>query len=308
MPQFILKNFRRDRLGKVYFAEKGTTGIRLKPVKDIFFQDHGERILAKPPKLKQEGAIATLESEPEWTEFAGDALQNNEDKWARALRGLIAWSNGFDDSQPIPQGGAIEVKRGPDKQEEWVEQVADYCLRTMFRSEEIGHELWDKVQENEDEDLEKLIEDQLGKKLPASKELRELVRQHNRSQTRTGVLVDQRGIFDRHNLEMTIAIWRITDGSRFIIGSRGGCWVEHQGIRVFMFPVDPKIAVNLLSRKEANRIFGTNIQLGNPRVVIAHNIPGRTGITAWIVNKTMWSVCDSVAGCQRMDIEYAQRS
>ena len=101
----------------MYFAEKGTTGIATKARQGYFLPGSWRKDpCVNRQSLKQEGAIATLESEPEWTEFAGDALQNNEDKWARALRGLIAWSNGFDDSQPIPQGGAIEVKRGPDKQ------------------------------------------------------------------------------------------------------------------------------------------------------------------------------------------------
>ena len=307
VPQFILRYFRKDSRGKVYFAEKAQTGIRLKPIKDLFFQDHGERILATPPKLKQDGAVATLASEPEWTEFAANAIKALEDKWARAIRGLIKWTNSLDANQTSPPKMVIDVQRGPDKQEEWVELVADYCLRTMVRSEETGNELWNRVRESEERDLENLIESQLGTKLPASKKLREVFRQHNRAQTRTGSLLDANHMFHKHNSEVTIGIWRISDESRFIIGSRGGCYVEQGRIRMFLFPITPKVAINLLSRREANQMFGAYIQSVNPRTVIVHNISGRTGISARVVNKAMWLSCESVVGRERYDLEEAMR-
>ena len=307
VPRFILNRFRMISQGKVYFAEKGEGEVRLAPVRDIFYQDHGERTLAKPPRLRQRGGTAILASAPEWTESASEALQKREDKWARAIRGMIKWSKNLDNSQTIPKLGFIEVKRGPDRQEEWVQEVVDYCLRTMFRSEEVGDELWGRRQGNEEQDLRKWIEKELGKCLTASDELLNVYRQHNRAKTRTGALVDEQGIFGQRNPEFTIAIWRIVDNTRFIIGSRGGCWVEHGDQKVFLFPVDPKIAVSLAGRRQANEIVGRNVLSGNPRIVMKHDIPGRTGITARIVNKSMWSSCNAVAGLEKRDVEEAIR-
>ena len=70
-----------------------------------------------------------------------------------------------------------------------------------------------------------------------------------------------------------------------------------------MFPVDPKIAVSLVERRQANEIFGRNVLLGNPRIAIKHDIPGRTGISARIANESMWSSCNAVAGLERQDVE-----
>ena len=305
VPKFILRRFRKLSRGKVYFAKKGEAAIRLMPVKDIFFQDHGERILAKPPRLEQQGERAILASEPEWTEYASETLQKLEDKWARAIKGMISWTKNLDSTRAVQNIGFIEVKRGPDKQEEWVQEVADYCLRTMFRSEEVGQELWGRRQENEDRDLQNWIERELVKNLTPSGELRNLYRQHNRAKTRTGALIDEKDIFRERNSDFTIGIWRILDNTRFIIGSRGGCRVKHGDIKAYVFPVDPKIAVSLLGRREAHAIFGENGQIGTPRIVIKHDIPGKTGITATIVNKAIWSSCEAVAGLERKDVEEA---
>ena len=304
VPRFILNRFRKISRGKVYVAEKGETEIRLVPVRDIFFQDHGERILAKPPRLKQQGETAILASEPEWTEYASEALQKLEDKWARAIKGMINWSKNLDNNQTIP--GLIEVKCGADEQEEWVQGVVDYCLRTMFRSEEVGDELWGRRLENEEQDLRRWIEKELGQCLTPSDELLNVYQQHNRAKTRTGALVDEQGIFRQRNPEFTIAIWRIVDNTRFIIGSRGGCRAEHGDHKAFLFPVDPKIAVSLAGRRQVNEIFG-DVLSGNPRIVMKYDIPGRTGITARIVNKSMWSSCNAVAGLERRDVEEAIR-
>ena len=152
------------------------------------------------------------------------------------------------------------------------------------------------------------IKRELGIDLTPSDELLNLYRQHNRARTRTGALVDEKDIFRKRNLDFTIGIWRIVDNTRFIIGSRGGCRVEHGDLNVHLFPVDPKIAVSLVGRSEANEFLGGNVQMGNPRIVIKHDIPGKTGISARIVNKAMWSGCDAVAGLKRKDVEEAKMS
>ena len=216
IPQFILRRFRNPSRGKTYFAEKGEAGVRLMPIKDIFFQDHGERILAKPPRLEQQGERAILASEPEWTEYASETLLKLEDKWARAIKGMISWIKNLDNTQAIHNIGLIEVKRGSDKQEEWVQEVADYCLRTMFRSEEVGEELWGRRQEGEERDLKYWIERELGKDLTPSDELLNLYRQHNRARTRTGALVDEKDIFRKRNLDLPSEygeLWTTQDSS-----------------------------------------------------------------------------------------------
>ena len=300
IPQFILKGFRKPARGKVHFAEKGNAVIRLMPVRDIFFQDHGERVLAKPPKLRQRGETAILASEPEWTEVTAEALQKLENEWARAIKGMIKWVKKLDTNRTR----FVAVKCGPHKQEEWVQAIVDYCLRTMFRSEEAGHELWRRLQESEERDLQEWIETELGKSLTPSDELLYVYQRHNRAQT--GALADE--IFRKRNPEFTVTAWRIVDNSRFIIGSRGGCWVERGELRVFLFPVDPKVAVSLQGKEQVNHILGGNIQLGNSGTVVHHDIPGETGITARMVNEAMWSSCNAVAvGLERRDIEELMR-
>ena len=308
VPKFILRRFQKVSRGKVYFAEKGEAAIRLMPVKDIFFQDHGERILARPPKIKQQGERAILASEPEWTESASEALQKLENNWARAITGMISWTKNLENSRATHNIGLIEVKRGPNRQEEWVQDVVDYCLRAMFRSEEVGQELWDKRQESEEQYLHNWIERELGKRLTPSEELQNLYRQHNRSKTRTGALTDLEGVFRKRNSEFTVGIWRIVDNTRFIIGSKGGCRVEQEELNVHLFPVDPKLAVSLFGRREANAIFGENIKMGNPRTIVKHDIPGKSGIMAKTVNMAMWSYCAAVAGVERKDVEEAVAS
>ena len=301
VPQFIIARFRDTSLGKVYFAKKGHAEIRLTPIKDIFFQDHGERILAKPPKLEQRGETAILAGEPEWTEVAAEAIKKLEDQWARAIKGMIRWTTDLD----IRRNSFVKVGCGPRKQDEWVQAMADYCLRTMFRSEEVGHELWRRRQEGEERDLQEHIKKELGIYLRPSDQLREVYRQHNRARARTGALTDD--IFRKRNPEFTIAIWRIVDNSRFIIGSRGGCWVESGDLRALLFPVDPKIAISLVGREQVNSIFGRGLQLGDPRTVVHYDIPGKTGIAARKMNDAMWSSCNAVAGFARKDIEEAIR-
>ncbi len=285
----------------MHFAEKDDAVIRLMPVRDIFFQDHGERVLAKPPKLMQQGEKALLASEPEWTEVTAEALQKLENEWARAIKGMIKWVKKLDTNR----SRFVAVKCGPHKQEEWVQAVADYCLRTMFRSEEAGHELWRRRQESEERNLQEWIEKELGKSLTPSDELLYVYRQHNRASARTGALADE--IFRKRNPEFTVTAWRIVDNSRFIIGSRGGCWVERGELRAFLFPVDPKIAVSLQGREQANHIFGGNIPLRNSATVVHHDIPGKMGITARMVNEAMWSSCNAVVGLERRDIEEVLR-
>ena len=308
VPQFILKEFRTKNLGKTYFAEKGGEGIQLKPVRDIFFEDHGERLLAREPVLKQMGDVATLASEPEWTEFPAERLKKLENRWAHAIRGIVSWNTSVERNSQSKGSGFIEVNRGPDEQEDWVPFVADYCLRTMFRSGEAAKELWERYRENEEQHLAELIERQLGKKLAPSPELRELIRKHNRAQTVTGAPADDEGVFARHNLAVTIAVWRAGKDENFIIGSRGGCWVEHEGLKEFIFPVHPKIGVSIASREAVNRLFPGKVQAYNPRAVIGHNMPGRTGISARMVNRAMWASCESVAGIRRSDVVRAMRN
>ena len=71
----------------------------------------------------------------------------------------------------------------------------------------------------------------------ANVELRDLVRKHNRAKTVTGALADDEGILAKHNLAVTIAVGRAGKDENFIIGSKGGCWVELEGLREFIFPV-----------------------------------------------------------------------
>ena len=307
IPQFILKEFRPKNQGRTYFAERGVEGVRLKPVKDIFFEDHGERLLAREPVLMQVGGVATLASEPAWTEVPAEKLKKLENRWAHAIRGIVRWNTSVERDSQSPGSGFIEVKRGPDEQEDWVPLVADYCLRTMFRSGEAAKELWERYRENEERDLAHLIERQLGKKLTPSPELRELIRKHNRAQTVTGALADDDGIFSRHNLAVTIAVWRAGKDENFIIGSRGGCWVEHEGLRELIFPVHPKIGISIASREAVSRLFPGKVQAYNPGAIIGHNMPGRTGLSARMVNRAMWASCESVAGITRGDIEHAMR-
>ena len=308
VPQFILKEFRTKNLEKTYYAEKGDERIRLKPVRDIFFEDDSERVLAREPKLKQEGDIATLASEPEWAEFPAERLKRLENRWAHAIRGIVSWNTSVERNSQITGSGFVEVKRGPDEQEDWVPLVADYCLRTMFRSGQAAQELWERYRENEERDLKELIERQLGKKLSASPELRQLVRKHNRAQTAPGALADDAGMFARHNLAVSIAVWRASKDENFIIGNRGGCWVEHEGLRDLIFPVHPKIGVGIISREAVNRLFPRKVQAYNPRSVIVHNMPGRTGITVRAMNMATWASCECVAGIRRSDVERAMRN
>ena len=307
VPQFILKEFRKRHLGKAYFAEKGTERIWLKPVRDMFFEDHGERLLAREPELMQVGEFAALAREPEWTDGPAERLKKHENRWARAIRGIVNWNVSVERKLQKTASGVIEVNRGPEEQDDWVPLVADYCLRTMFRSGEAAKELWERYRESEDSDLAELIERQLGKNLIPSPELRELVRKHNRAQIVTGALGDDEGIFARHNFAVTIAVWRAGNDENFIIGTRGGCWADHEAGREFIFPVHPRIGISIASREAVNRRFPKEVQAYNPRVVIGHDMPGRTGLTARMVNKAMWASCDSVASISRIDVERAMK-
>ena len=305
IPQFVLRAFRSKRLGKTYFAETGQPGVRLKPIKDIFFEDHGERLLAKEPELKQMGDFATLASDPVWTDLPAELLQRLEDRWARAVRGIVKWNESQERSSPRAESALVDVKRGPDKQEDWVPLVADYCIRTMFRSGEAARQLWERYRENEERDLANLIERQLGKRLLPTPELRKLIQDHNRARVMTGAFDDDGGMFARHNRAVTIAVWRALRCEHFIIGSRGGCWVEHEGLRYFLFPVHRNIAVSIVSRDAVNRQFPRLVRVSNPRTVLVHNMPGRSGMSVRVVNKAMWASCHSVAGIRRSDVEQA---
>ena len=305
IPRLVLRQFRSKELGKTYFAERGTPGVRLKPIKDIFFEHQSERVLAREPELKQLGDFATLSSDPVWTEFPAELLKRLEDRWARAIRGMVNWAMSQERNSPLAGSAFVEVKRGPNRQEDWVPLVADYCLRTMFRSGEAAQELWERYRKTEDQDLANLIERQLGKKLPPTPELRRVIQRHNRAQVMTGVFAGGGGMFARHNRAVTIAMWRASRNEHFIIGSRGGCWVEHEGSRYYLFPIHPKIAVSIVSRDEANRMLPAAVQATNPRTVLVHNLPGRSGISARVVNKAMWARCESVAGIRRIDVEQA---
>ena len=90
-----------------------------------------------------------------------------------------------------------------------------------------------------------------------------------------------------------------------VLGSRGGCWVEQEGLWHFLFPIHPDIAVSIVSRDEANRLLPGPVQASNPRIVLMHNMPGRTGMSVRAVNKAMWARCESVAGIRRSDVEQA---
>ena len=305
IPRFVLREFCPTTLGKTYFAEKRKPGVRLKPIKDIFFEDHGERLLAKEPELKQTGDFATLASDPVWTEFPAEILKKLENRWVRAIRGVVNW-NKSQERNPRRAGSAfVEVKRGPDEQENWVPLVTDYCIRTMFRSGDAAQDLWERYRETEEQDLANLIERQLGKKLSPSPELRKLVQHHNRAKVMTGAFANAGGMFARHNSAVTLAVWRTVRNERFIIGSRGGCWVEHEGLRYFLFPIHPEFAVSIVSRNEANRLLPGAVQASNPRIVLVHNMPGRSGMSVRVVNKAMWARCESVAGIRRSDVEQA---
>ena len=305
VPRFILKRFQKSRFGKVYYTSKEADRIRLKPVKDIFKEDDGERILATPPNLREDRGFATLDGEPQWTEVAAEKLQLLEDSWARAIRGLIEWDDKHNDTARRAYERVVNVQRGPINQNKWVAQAADYCMRTLIRSKESGNELWNRYAQSEERDLEVFIERQLEKKLRPSAELRRIFQQDNRARTRTGALADGTHLFRRHNLQVTVGIWRTTDNTRFIIGSRGGCLVEHESLKVFLFPIAPRVALSLQSRDSVNSVVGLPYVTGDERIVTVHRIPGVSGITAKKVNEAMWSACDAVAGLERRDIEAA---
>ena len=57
VPQFILKSFpKRTYFGKVYFAKKGTTGIRLRGRQEYILPGPWRKDpCRKPPTVKEEG-------------------------------------------------------------------------------------------------------------------------------------------------------------------------------------------------------------------------------------------------------------
>ena len=172
----------------------------------------------------------------------------------------------------------------------------------MFRSPDAGNELWSRRLEGEEQELRAWIRSTLDQSLEPSDELRALWQDHNRHRYRTGAEPEAEGLWNDVDATIVLTTWCIMDDSRFILGSKGGVWVDRSGEEVWICPVDPRVALGIEGLRANVQWLGPG---GNERhhFTKGYFLP-RDDLTVEDINRASWAQCRSVAGTRRHDVAH----
>ena len=303
VPQFILRRFlpkgKGRRKERLFYAEKATPGISRRGAARTFCEVGGDLLLRGPPAIRQEGTHAILADEPEYTTGLREHLSRREHRWAPAIKHLVEAVYRQRRSH-ARQADIIRLERAPPNHAQWCANAMDYCVRQMHRSPEAGNELWSRMLETEEKELRAWIRTKLGQALEPSDELRAMWRDHNRHKMRTGAEADAKGLWDDVDSTMILTTWCIMDDSQFILGSRGGVWVDTDAGKLWICPVDPRVALGIEGRRRNAE------SLGVPSDKEHHFAKGyflpRDNLAVGDINRASWNQCRAVAGLRRQDV------
>ena len=299
VPQFVLRRFRPNGKGKLFYAEKGAPGISRQGVARTFCELDGDLLLNGPPTIRREGAYAVLAEPPEYTVGVREHLSRLEHRWAPGIKRLVESVY----RQHRPHAGKsriLRAERAPPEHAEWCAAGKDYCIRQRFRSPDVGDELWARMLEGEERELRAWIRTTLGRELEPDDEFRAIWRDHNRHKIRTGAEAEVEGLFDDVDSTFVLTTWFATDSSRFIVGSKGGVLIQASQEELWICPVDPRVALGIEGRR------GNAESLGLPSGERGHFAKGyllpRDGLTVENINRASWNQCRAVAGSRRHDV------
>ena len=300
VPQFILRRFRPKGIHRLFYAEKGAQEICTRGVKKTFCELEGDLLLKVPPALRQEGGYAVLVEPPEYTTGLRAHLSQLECQWAPGIKRLV--DTVYQQHRAHARPSAIlHLEPAPPGHAQWCALAKDYCIRQMIRSPDAGTELWSKMLETEEQELRAWIRDTLGRELNPSDKLRAVWREHNRHKIRTGAEADAEGLWNDVDATLLLTTWFIADDSRFILGSRGGVWLDRHGEKFWICPVDPRVALGIEGRR-------VNAQsLGLPADESHHFAKGyllpRDDLAVADINRASWDQCRAVAALRLVDVE-----
>ena len=300
MPQFILRRFRPNGKGRLFYAEKGVAGISTRGVRRTFCELKGDLLLRGPPAIRQEGGYAVLAGQPEYTTGLREHLSRIEHSWAPAINRLV--ETAFRQHRGrVRRSKMVPVHQAPPQHGEWCAQGKDYCIRQRFRSPDVGEELWLPMLENEERELRGWIRSTLGRDLEPSSELRGVWQEHNRHKIRTGAEAEAEGLFEDVDSAFVLTTWFVKDNSRFIVGSKGGVMVQTDGTELWICPVDPRVALGIEGRSGSAESMGLPRGQDHLHFAKGYLLP-RDGLTVEDINRASWSQCRAVAGIRHQDV------
>ena len=93
VPQFILRRFRPQGRGKLFYAEKHAREFTTRGVRRTFCELDGDLLLKGPPAIRQKGDRAVLAEPPEYTTGLRERLGQLEYRWAPAIKRLVETVN-----------------------------------------------------------------------------------------------------------------------------------------------------------------------------------------------------------------------
>ena len=300
VPQFILRRFRSKGTGRLFYAERDAQWISERGVSRTFCEPDGDLLLKGPPTIKQEGGFAVLAGPPEYTTGLREHLSRLEDRWARAIKRLVEAVCRQHRSHARPSV-ITRLERVPPKHAEWCAHGKDYCIRQMIRSPDAGNELWSGMLETEERELRAWIRTILGRELEPCDELRTLWHEHNRHKFRTGAEAEAEGLWDDVDATLLLTTYYIVDDSRFILGSRGGVWLERHGQRLWICPVDPRVALGIEGRRVNAEALGLST-VPKHHFAKSYVLP-RDDLAVADINRASWDQCHAVAAFRLRDLK-----
>lgn len=300
VPQFILRSFRPEGKGKLFYAERHAQEFTTRGVRRIFTESDGDLLLKGPPGIRQEGDRAVLSEPPEFTTGLRERLSQLECLWAPAIRRLVKTVYWQHRHHARPSAITL-LGRAPTEHARWCALAKDYCVRQMNRSPDAGNEFWARMLDEEEQGLYSWIRSVLGRTLEPSDELRTLWREHNRHIIRTGAEPEVEGFFDDVDAAFLLSTYFITDDSRFILGSRGGVWFDRHGERLWICPVDPRVALGIEGRRVNTEALGLPADAGY-HFAKSYLLP-RDDLAVADINRASWNQCHAVAALRLCDLE-----
>ena len=298
VPQFILKNFRSSRAGKLFRCDKDSLYIGMSGPRRVFREPDGDLVLLGPPPIKEKDGLAVLAGPPEFTTEIRAHLSKMENLWAPAIKYLVKTVL----DQPVTKfyrGKVIPVQPVPPKHADAAALGKEYCLRQMIRPPEAGNELWSRHLEAEERALRTWIASVLGPGLDPSPEVRKLWQKHNRNTTRTGMEAEAEGLWNNIDSDFILTTWLVPGDARFVLGSRGGVWAPFPENSLWICPVHPHVALGVEGRVVTVEAMRMPDQFGH--FVKGYVLP-REGITACDINRASWRQCSAVVAARCHDI------
>ena len=299
VPQFVLRRFRSSPTEKLYYREKGASRTVRRSPRRVFRECDGELLLRGPPAIREEGGKAVLAAPPDYTTGIRERLTQLESRWAPAIAHLV--DTVFEQHATAHRSAAlVPVHLVPPEHAAWAALGKDYCMRQLWRSPDAGNDLWSRHLEAEEQNLRAWIESVLGPGVEPSDEVRTLWREHNRHKIRTGAEADAEGLWNDTDSTIVLTTWLVREDARFVLGSRGGVWVEGDDGPLWICPVHPRVALGVEGRVANARVLGLP---SGPRGHFAKGyVLPRDGLTTRDVNRASWEQCGAVVAARGRDI------